>query len=373
MKIDEYSYILDEFGVVRHKCKCCGKDIMYDNTNIHITKTHNIQINGKSFQTVKTVNNVKYKLMVCQQCLLEKFPNIKNLSRIFNVMCDATQFAFDIPQEISQTAKRKYALSEETFIKKYGEVEGRKRWESYLKKQAETNTYEYKHKIFNMTEDEFKQYNLSRAVTLNNLIRKYGEEEGRKRWELYLEKQRITKSREYMVDKYGEINTDKINKSKSINLENLIRKYGEEEGKKRWYEYINNRSKPYSKISQECFRKIDDIIGYKYFSMFYSKNTEKCVIIDNRMNFLDYYIPELNICIEFNGDMWHGNPNIYKDSDYCNPFYPNLTAKDLREKDYIRYKKLEELYNIHTYVIWEGEYKSKSFDIKTFLKSFINF
>lgn len=321
MKIDEYSYILDEFGVVRHKCKCCGKDIMYDNTNIHITKTHNIQINGKSFQTVKTVNNVKYKLMVCQQCLLEKFPNIKNLSRIFNVMCDATQFAFDIPQEISQTAKRKYALSEETFIKKYGEVEGRKRWESYLKKQAETNTYEYKHKIFNMTEDEFKQYNLSRAVTLNN----------------------------------------------------LIRKYGEEEGKKRWYEYINNRSKPYSKISQECFRKIDDIIGYKYFSMFYSKNTEKCVIIDNRMNFLDYYIPELNICIEFNGDMWHGNPNIYKDSDYCNPFYPNLTAKDLREKDYIRYKKLEELYNIHTYVIWEGEYKSKSFDIKTFLKSFINF
>jgi hypothetical protein len=30
---------------------------------------------------------------------------------------------------------------------------------------------------------------------------------------------------------------------------------------------------------------------------------------------LDCYIRELNIGIEFNGDMWHANPNKYKASD----------------------------------------------------------
>ena len=351
MTIEEYSSILDKFNISRHMCKCCGKEIIYYNTSIFITKNHKVNISGKSFRTIKVINGIEYHLMVCQQCLLKKFSNIKNLSRIFNVMCDATQFAFNIPQKISQSIKKKYALSEGLFIKKYGEEEGKRRWESYLKKQAETNTYEYKHKMFNMTKDEFHQYNLSRAVTLNNLIKKYGEEEGKRRWESYLEKQKITKSREYMINKYGENNVSKINKSKSVNLDNLIKKYGEEEGKRRWYEYIANRSKPYSQISQECFRKIDKFISSKYSSMFYSKNTEKFIMIDDRMIFLDYYIPELNICIEFNGDMWHGNPNIYQDHEHCNPFYPYLTAKDLQEKDYFRYKRLEELYGIHTYII----------------------
>ena len=309
MTIEEYSSILDKFNISRHMCKCCGKEIIYYNTSIFITKNHKVNISGKSFRTIKVINGIEYHLMVCQQCLLKKFSNIKNLSRIFNVMCDATQFAFNIPQKISQSIKKKYALSEGLFIKKYGEEEGKRRWESYL------------------------------------------------------EKQKITKSREYMINKYGENNVSKINKSKSVNLDNLIKKYGEEEGKRRWHEYIANRSKPYSQISQECFRKIDKFISSKYSSMFYSKNTEKFIMIDDRMIFLDYYIPELNICIEFNGDMWHGNPNIYQDHEHCNPFYTYLTAKDLQEKDYFRYKRLEELYGIHTYIIWESEYKSKNFDI----------
>ncbi len=78
---------------------------------------------------------------------------------------------------------------------------------------------------------------------------------------------------------------------------------------------------------------------------------------------LDYFIKELNIAIEFNGNTFHGNPKFYIDTDCSNPYNKLITAKEMWEKDEIRYKTLLSEKNIKTIVIWEDE--SKNFNIET--------
>lgn len=83
-----------------------------------------------------------------------------------------------------------------------------------------------------------------------------------KKWQSYCEKQSYTKSIEYFIDLYGEEEGknkfNEINLKKLLTKENFIRKYGEEKGNDRWNEFIKNCTSPYSKISQEYFKKIAD-------------------------------------------------------------------------------------------------------------------
>ena len=355
--------LLDIYYPNRPKCKCCGKDIIYDNTQIFLNKKKRISIKGKSFLTEKIVDGTTYTLQVCQDCLLKNYPDIKNLNRTFNVMSNQTMFAFNIPIEIFEASREKYAMTLDHMIEKYGIEEGRKKWNDYCKKQAETNTFEYKQKVYGWTKEQFDEYNSSRAVTLKNLIKRHGEEEGRKKWDEYCKRQSETKSWDWMVENYGIDRAREINSQKAITLENFIRKYGEEEGRKKWDEYIPVNLFGFSKKSQILFENLDKYIGQKYTTYYHNKNKEYEVPnYKGSSYFLDYYIEELNICIEFNGSCFHGDERIYKDDDKCNPFDKELTAKELRDKDFERYKYLKENYGIITFVIWESDYDEKTFD-----------
>ena len=355
--------LLDKYFPNRAKCKCCGNDIIYDNTYVYINKKNILTIKGKSYLTEKIVDNITYKLHVCQDCLLKKFPSIKNLNRTFNVMSEQTMFAFNIPRDVFNNMRKKYAMTLPHMIEKYGEEEGRKKWDEYCKRQAETNTFEYKQKKYGWTKRQFDEYNSSRAVTLKNLIKRHGEEEGRKKWDEYCKRQVETKSWDWMVDNYGIKKAREINSQKAITLNNFIRKYGEEEGRKKWDEYILTNTFGVSKISQRLFSKLDNYLKNKYTTFYHNKNREYKVIKQNGSSyFLDYYIKELNICIEFNGSCFHGDDRIFEDNDYCNPFEQNKTAKELRERDRERYKYLYEEYGIKTFIIWESDYDEKTFD-----------
>ena len=366
--VQYFTKTLDLLKIDRPKCKCCGKDIIYDNTKITYHNSE-LKIKGKSYKTVKVIDNVEYTLKVCQDCLLKHYPDIKNLGRIFNVMCEATKFAFDIPDDVYAEKRANYAMTLNKMIDKYGEDEGRKRWDSYCARQAETNTLEYKQKTYGWTEKQFKEYNKSRAVTLKNLIKKYGEEEGTKMWDSYIEQQKLTKSWDYMVEVHGLKKAREINQQKAITRKNFIRKYGEYIGNKKWLEHVINKSTGCSKISQTLFKEIDKYISKKYTTFYFNKNYEYHVEHNTGLYYLDYYIKELNICIEFNGSCFHGDERLYEDDECCNPFVKNITAKELREKDKARYKWLYEKYGIKTYVIWELDYDPKNFDYIDYIKN----
>ena len=314
--VNYYTKTLDFLNIERPKCKCCGEDIIYDNTDITNHKG-NLKIKGKSYQTVKVIDGITYTLKVCQKCLLKHYPNIKNLSRIFNVMGEPTKFAFEIPDNIYYNKRNNYALTKEKMINKYGEEEGNKRWEKYCKRQSETNTFEYKQKTYGWTEEEFKKFNKSRAVTLKN----------------------------------------------------LIKKYGEEEGNKKWMDFLINRSKGVSEISQRLFKELDNYLGKKYTTYYHDKNNEYFIHGKEQIYYMDYYIKELNICIEYNGGCFHGDERIYEDNEYCNPFDKSLTAKELREKDKERYEYLYKNHGIKTFVIWELDYNPNDFDYINYIKN----
>lgn len=326
-------------------CRICGGNVKYD----------------KPKKNQKVLFGESYMLNVCQACLLKKYPNVKNLSRIFNTNNEVTCYAFNIPLDIAKKSNKKYGWTKEKAIDKYGLEKGTEKWEKYIKKQAETNTYEYKKEKYGWTKKEFDEYNKSRAVTLDNLIKRHGREKGIKLWNDYIDRQSETKSIKWMIEKYGEEKTREINSQKSLTLENFIRKYGEDEGPIRWEAYSIKRYNPYSQISQELFKQIDEHISKKYTTYYATKNNEWFVRGENQLYYLDYFIKELNICIEFNGNAWHGNPNMFKPGDHCHPIYKDVTAKDLQNKDKKRIEELKQL-GITTYTIWEADFNPKKFD-----------
>jgi len=248
----------------------------------------------------------------------------------------------------------------ESKIRRYGEVEGRKKFKEYCDRQAYTNSKEYK----GMSDSEFKVYNNSRAVTEKNLIKKHGKEKGIKKFQEYCDRQAYTNSEEYYIEKYGaELGKEKYlkyNRMKAHSLENYVNRYGKELGKEKYKSYCENTlaKKSFSSIiANDFFDIIDE--GVKYKSYYARKGKEFGKYNNNleRYTFFDYVIPELKFCIEFNGDVFHGNPKLYEADDYPNPFEKTLKASNIWKTDKIKeYELIKEGYVIIH--IWELDYNT---------------
>lgn len=125
--------------------------------------------------------------------------------------------------------------------------------------------------------------------------------------------------------------------------------------------------KGYSKLSQQCFKEFDKYLSDKYNTQYAEKGGEKLIITNNRKYYVDYFIEELNTAVEFNGDVWHGNPDKYSANDNCFPMNENITARDLWDLDEIRKNNLNDV-GVKVIIMWESEYKNCK-DIKSWLQN----
>ena len=190
-----------------------------------------------------------------------------------------------------------------------------------------------------------------------------------------IEKQKLTKSFDYVCNKYGKDKAIEINKSKGITIDNFIKKYGEIEGLKRYNKVSKRMINFYSKISQKCFAKIETILNINnlnYTTYYATENTECGIYLKsiNKYIKLDYYIKDLNVCIEFNGTIFHADKRIYNENDKPNPFNKTLTAKNIWEIDEERKNILLKEHNIKTYIIWENDYIN-GLDLNEFINNII--
>jgi hypothetical protein len=347
------------------KCLECNNEIVYYDTKVSKGK-----IKGKSAKTVKTTGHT---LKVCEGCLSKKFPDYqtKNKGRVFNLMNEITKYAFQIEDEIYEKKRLSFIKNTvETFKEKYGN-NWEEKWGAYCKKQAHSNSFEYKHEKYGLNKEEFDEYNKSRAVTKRNLIKKYGNEEGLMRFDLYKQKQKKTKSFEYMVEKFGYEKAKFINQSKAITLTNFIKRYGETLGTTKYEQYLNKHKNYHSKVATEFFTKLDILFG-GYTTYHAGNKKEYGINLGQKYVFLDYYILELNVCVEFNGDLFHANP-IFYDSDDIVPIL-NVSAKEVWEKDNKRIKKLNESRCIQTITVWQNEYTrdKKNYDFNLLKERILN-
>lgn len=260
------------------------------------------------------------------------------------------------------------AVTKTKFFLMYGKTEALIRWNNYKKMQSLSNTYEYKKEKYGWSEEKFIEYNLSRSVTLNNMIKKYGEELGENKYKNYVEKQKKSGcTLDYFIEKYGEIDgTIKYNEtcqSKSLTLPNFIKKYGENLGRKKYRDYCEIRPTFYSKLSQELFWKIktNDCYFAEYNKEFGSHS-------NTGYYFYDFVDTKLKKCIEFNGDYWHLNPNLYREDHQTHYGY---TAEQIWEKDKMKIDHIKSL-GYDVMIIWESEYLNKPNKVIEKIGEFLN-
>jgi very-short-patch-repair endonuclease len=179
----------------------------------------------------------------------------------------------------------------ESFIERYGEEEGERR---YIEKNE----------------------NHSFAMTLAGFIQRYGEEEGEKRYFNNVNSRIGTL--EGFIERHGEEEgTKKYNKhckDTTHNISNYKKWYGDE-WENKWNSYILKLTQPVSKESIDFFNPIYSWLielGVKNEEIYWGVENSKEYFLKNDENFyfFDFTILKAKVMIEYNGTHVHPKPEL---------------------------------------------------------------
>lgn len=332
-------------------CRICGKKIINSNSRLAFG-----QYSGEIFPCAPSVqyriiDGNKYEISACGKCIEEHFKeNPPKAPKYYYMRANkfgafAYNYSYD---EYKKICSATVGVTEQSMIKKWGEEEGKRRWKEYCDKQALTNTFEYKKEMYGWDKKKFKEFNKSRAVTKDLCIKRHGEEEGLKIWEEYCQKQSYTNSLEYFINKYGK-----------------------DEGTKKFNDFCKLRLSytfGVSAISQDCFKYIlnalkNNCINYDTSEIYFAeKNNEFIVSKPNKSYSLDFYDKKNNIIVEFNGSLWHADPKRFKSTDIAikNSLFggKNIIAQEIWDHDKERLENIKKcLPGAKIFIIWESDWK----------------
>lgn len=256
--------------------------------------------------------------------------------------------------------RKSSAMTLKTQQEKYGIEEGSRRFAEYCEKQRITNTFEYKKDTYNWSYAQFEKFNRSRAVTLENLVKKYGQNEGELRFNSYREKQRFNNS----IEKWGDEGFKDLNKRKTNTLENFLARHGKDEGESKFLDYLKkiSKNKTYSKISQDLFSSLMYRFPFYNQKCYFAINHGEWFIYDkdhSRVFFYDFVCLPLKICLEFQGDYFHANPDRYDPSTEFRFFQnPVMTANEIWEKDRVKNDVFYKNMGFPVIEIWESDFRN---------------
>lgn len=215
------------------------------------------------------------------------------------------------------------------YIKLHGEEEGKKRWEVYKGKQADSNGLEYKQEKHGWTKEQFDAYNASRASTKENFVKRHGEQDGTIKWEQYVERQRETINKRYFIETYNEIEG-----AAKYNAFNIAR--GLSSGSNQ------------SKLEFECF---------KWFSQVCPSLQHRFdVITDTHGHPFDFGCGEKKKLVELHGTYWHADPVVYGEEGIDQRFTKEH-VQWIRQNDAAKVKAGNDA-GYDVIVIWEREWKT---------------
>jgi hypothetical protein len=249
-------------------------------------------------------------------------------------------------------------MSLEMCIKRHGEIEGPKVFRNYWDNTGfGTSKRAFKQKFGDDWEKHYNEFRNSIAQnnTLEGKILKYGEELGLQKFKEANSKKSKSLSKDAFVEKllkqglsFEEIQIAISDRWSVTSLRSFISRYGEEDGIKKYNEFLVNHKKNnllcmeyyeknnipeevafeiitkiqyernrkvnrFSKESLVYFDKLNEILTSKGYECKYKEEElgmfltpeEYSVYKIPRMFFYDFYIPDLNILIEYNGVRFH--------------------------------------------------------------------
>lgn len=243
-----------------------------------------------------------------------------------------------------------------SMIHKYGFDNGVKKHKNKMEKHYNPFKYESVMKHHNISEEEAKNIVSKRQIRdLNFFIKKYGEKDGREKFNNINLTRAFKNTKQYYIEKYGQIlGLEKYKdvcykKGNGGRLDYFIEKYGEAEGKIKYQEILKSKLSNFPDFSsnielefnQSIYNLISDDIKEKfhgspitkpfYINVDYDKYGTYCVVPDIKI---------CNIIIEFDGDYWHSLPNTIIRDELKNKIYNdnNLIVKRVKEAEYISNK-----------------------------------
>jgi len=256
---------------------------------------------------------------------------------------------------VSDELAKETAVTLANFIKKYGEIEGNDRWGKYRGKQAYSNSYEYKKEKLGWTKEQYDSYNQSRSQTLEKMVKRHGEEEGVRRWQVYCNRQAFTNTKAYFINKYGiEKGTAKyldVNKRKAVgNPVYLAEKLSITVDQATDIILSRYKNRYTSNLEKEFVSLLEEQIG----TLDHTSNRNPFGKWSHYLNtYVVYDIKHNDFIIEFNGDYWHANPKIYKDDTYIR----GTMAIDIQQRDMLKLKTVKDL-GFRVLTVWESDFKS---------------
>jgi len=364
------------------KCKICGFEA--HDISSHIRHKHNIKTieyreryPGSELQSDfrKSKNQKSSISPFSLDFYLAKGMNIdkakvelaKFLSNHSNIMSNKSHFTKkywinkgfsddEAEKIISQNATR----SLESFIQKYGEVDGKNRYEEWCNKIGYASSIQ---SLIDKgaSENEISEFRKSKNNTsLSSFIERYGELEGQERYLNYCSNKGVTidKMKSLYGEYEGQVRYDEWRKSCKHDLNFFITKYGLDEGRVRydaWVESCNKKSY-YSAISYELFSSIDIDC-----ELYYGENEKK----------IGKYFVDLTCgkkVVEFYGDYWHCNENMFE-PDEMNISIGKL-AKDVWAADNNRIKYIQDK-GYSVLIVWENEYIADPVGVKNKIEYFL--
>ena len=314
-------------------CDICNKEFKtYVGLSCHIRQSHNISSKEYYDEYIK-----KEGEGFCEIC--QKPTSFRNLHIGYSRFCSkkCIQNSEETKNKIQQTCLDRYD-SKNVYASEYGKQKCRETWLENLGVENPFQSEEVKDKI--------KQTNLKR----------YGVEYNSQSKEV---KKKIKDTKE---ERYGNSNYNNIKKARKTNLEkygvdcilkreDVVKLKNSEENKRKQYNTKKkNNTFNTSKIEQELeieLRKIFPKLKTQYKSEEYPFHC-------------DYYIPELDLYIEYNGTWTHGFHFFDKDNQEDldklekwknkNSKYYNSAIKTWTQRDIL---KLETAIKNHlNYVVW---------------------
>ena len=248
----------------------------------------------------------------------------------------------DLDYVINFYLKEKNVTEFLNIVKKMGSNFNKENYKKYLefrkKHKHDNNSKEFCQIVYGKEGskkwDEWCE-KLSESHSLEGYINRYGPEKGSKKWDEWCEKQSFNASEA-----------------------GYISRFGKEEGKRRYkntmYKFSKNSS--ISKASIRFFDKLDSLLED---NLIYGKGKE-LHLSDRKHNYFYDATYQNKYIIEFHGDVYHGNPEIYGPDDHCHPFKKDITAKQLWEYDAKKKKVAED--NGYIYIcFWENKKPEKAY------------
>ena len=116
----------------------------------------------------------------------------------------------------------------------------------------------------------------------------------------------------------------------------------------------NNSSCYNSPLANNFFSRLLENIKNTEHIYYAKKGREYCVMSkDKELYFYDFVDTDKKKCIEFNGNYWHANPQMYKE-DWVNP-HSHKTAKQIWERDKKKVDTIKQERNYDVLIIWEKD------------------